>query len=294
MACQLGSDGRVLFGAVGKPLRCHLYLRTLGQRVFRLLVPRARDGLRLSTNRYHDTWHVLCAPGHIRALRRLFWATAFDRHEHTMVVLSGPLLCPTPFDSIRSYPVIIACSDRAHLRNDDASRLLRGLRPHKPPECTVKLQTFGLDHVDSLGRDARREWHEREARDAADRGALRVDLVGGAILMQGSAAALRAEAASLLHLERALPPGDSNYDYVGNWTKTRGMPGEVQVFADYEIMLRDAKLARERLSREAAAVPPDTFNELVCEERARRGAAGIRWRRRQARRQHAHRLLKSD
>lgn len=225
----------------------------------------------------------MCAPGHIRALRQLLWATAFDRHAGTLVVLSGPLLCPTPFDAVRSYPVIIACSDRAHLRNDDASWLLRGLRPHRPPDCTVKLRTFGLDQVDSLDRAARRSWCERELRAASDGGVMRVGLVGGAIVFQGSAAALRLQAASLQDLERALPRGSTNYDVVGDWV-SQNSPGEVQVFADYQLMLRDAKLARESLSRELPAASAEVFNQLVCEERARRGESGIRWRRRQTRR----------
>src|SRR5205809_6836966 len=83
-------------------LRCHLYLEALGRGTFRLVVPRASDGLRLSTNYYHDTWHIVCGPGHAAILRKLFWAMAFDEHADTMLVLDGPNLELTPFDAAGS------------------------------------------------------------------------------------------------------------------------------------------------------------------------------------------------
>jgi hypothetical protein len=255
---------------VETPHRCHLYREEIGRREFRVIVPRPRDGLTISTNSYHDTWHVLSEPGHIPALRRLFWALAYDRHEGTLALLAGTTLAPTPFDAAPSRPVIIACSDRTHLRHDDVAAILKRLRSRRFPDCTVKLRTFGLRHIDEADSGASRRWFREQDRGSRGR-ALRVDLMGGAIVFHGPSATLRVVAASLEGLEQPLPPGDMNYQYIGDDPRRRWPPpGEVQVFGDYRRMLTDARLARDHVEPLAQNACPMVRSERVCEERAQR------------------------
>ncbi len=259
------------WAALGLPvdhlLRCHLYRETLGARAFSLVTPRPRDGLSVSTNRYHETWHLISAPHHVPTLRALVWAAAHDRHADTIYVLSGASLEPTPFDAAPSLPVVIACSDRVHLRKDDVRSLLGRLRRRRRPDGTVKLRSFGLRKVDAASADEQRERLDRERRSR--RSELRVERMGGAIVFHGTAAALRYASITWQWLEQPLRPGDSAHEYVDrDWR--RWPEGEVQVFADYERMLADARVEREQVIRNPGCVPPHALGEVICERRAAR------------------------
>jgi hypothetical protein len=256
-----------------RPLRCHLQLETIGRQTFRVLMPRPADGLRVSTNRFHDTWHLLCAPGHVRALRRLFWAMAYARQPGTLVALTGPTLAPTPFDAARSLPVLIACSSLVRLGHDEVRELLHRLQKRRS-DGTVKLQTFGLEQVEALDPKAERQWFRAQHREAAEAGweDLKVEQIGGAIAFHGPAPLLRTAAAALQRLERPLAPNDFNYTYVGEYNPEVGQSGEVQVFGDYKGMLTDARLVREGLLPALQGLPPELQVEELCEARARRTA----------------------
>lgn len=265
------------------PLRCHLYREVVGGRVFRLITPRPIDGLVVSTNRYHETWHIVSAPGHVRTIRRLVWAAAFDDHCETLFVVAGGTLAPTPFDGARSRPLVILCAERTHVRADDVRALLGRLRRRRKNDGTVKLQTPGLERMDALDGEA----IHRQLRAAGVKGSRwsepRVALLGGAIVLSGTAAALRYAANAWSHLERALSPGDSSHEYVDR--RRTGWPeGEVQVFADYAAMLVDARIERARLLAAPGDVPRHEIDEVVCARRqartARRTALGAAVRRR--------------
>ncbi|NUO48404.1 MAG: hypothetical protein HOV80_06060 [Polyangiaceae bacterium] len=245
------------------PLRFHLFRESLGPRVFRMIAPRVQDGLRISTNRFHHTWHVVCAPGHVRTLRRILWAAAFDNHPHTMFVLHGGTLEDTPFDAAPSRPVVIACTDHTHLRHDAIKELLRRIRRRKHPDGTVKLQVHGLARADALS-DGQHKLIVREKREHRRWPELRVELIGGAIAFLGPAAALRHASMNLDFLEQPLSRGRSNHHYLDR-DRNRWPEGEVQVFADYREMLSDARIERQAAYRELPDMPSHQVDELICE-----------------------------
>lgn len=247
------------------PLRCHLHVETIGRTSFRVLTPRPQDGLRISTNRYHNTWHILCAPGHVSALRRLLWALAFERHEHTLVALTAPIVQPTPFDGAPSLPVIFANSDRVTLRHDEVRGLRQRLARGSPSQGTVKLQTFGLDPIDALDDAQRRDWFQERSRTEGWPD-MRVELIGGAIVFYGPPTTLQSTAVWLRSLEHPLRDGDSNYSYIGE-SMNHLPPGEVQVFGDYTAMLTDARLVREQRGEPRPGETPEARSERLCKDR---------------------------
>lgn len=253
------------------PLRCHLRQIRVGKHTFQVLTPRPQDGLRFSTNYFHDTWHIVCSPGHVRALRRLFWATAFERHDNSLILLSGALLNPTPFDAAPSLPVILANSERTTLRHDDVALLLKLAAREHHPDGTVKLQTFGLDAIDALEREDRRRWFREQSREAEARGwsDLKVEKIGGAIAFFGPPPLLR-QVASIKSLERPLSPGGSDQEFIGGDPRFRYFPGEIQVFGDYSAMLTDARLVRESNPSPAPGESPLVHSEKLCQARALR------------------------
>lgn len=50
-----------------------------------------------STNRYHQTWHVLSGLRGAQLLAHLLWGLAYQRVPGTLVVIGAPWLNPEPF-----------------------------------------------------------------------------------------------------------------------------------------------------------------------------------------------------
>lgn len=250
----------------------------------------------MSTNRFHETWHIVTSPDRVRALRTLLWALATDRHADTAVVLTGSSLARTPFDAAPSRPVVLACSDRAHLSGDDVRRLLDAVRSTSS-YATVKLPRASLARAGE-----RRDDLLRSLRWVSDDGDLRVTERGGAIFFAGTSAILRRVALTLSILEKPLGPRDSDQEFLGpGWPP----PGEVQVFGDYRRMLQDALAARRAVLGDRAGVgpgpaprapdatvpllaSPELWSEIVSERRAQ--LSGDRWRRAARRARRAARL----
>jgi hypothetical protein len=85
--------------SIGDQLRLHRYPLRLDGREYTVITPRPGTGARFSTNRYHDTWHVLSDLRGARLLARLLWGLAYQRVPGTMVAIGPPLLDPNPFDA---------------------------------------------------------------------------------------------------------------------------------------------------------------------------------------------------
>lgn len=255
----------------------------------------------MSTNWFHETWHIVTSPDRVRALRTLLWALATDRHPDTAIVLAGSALARTPFDAAPSKPVVLACADRAHLSADDVRRLLDAVRSTSS-DATVKLARSSLARACE-----RRDDLLRTLRWSSDDEDLKVTERGGAILFAGTSAILRRAALTLSILEKPLGPRDSDQEFLGpGWPP----PGEVQVFGDYRRMLQDALAARRAVLGDRAGVgpgpaprarnanlplfaSPQLWSEIISERRAQ--LSGDRWRReaRRARRA-ARRRAQSD
>ena len=175
------------------------------------------------------------------------------------MLFDGPLLNDTPFEAESSMPVVIINVECTKIKTDCLKELIIRSRYQKSSDRTVKLQTFGLDKIDCLSEDEKRVWAQEEIRMAKKLGwgDLKIEYLAGAIVISGPGSTLKEAAASLDFLEKPLRAGYSNYTYIGSWSKTTGQTGEVQVFGDYERMLTEARIARERL--EATCANTDWF-----------------------------------
>lgn len=251
------------------PLACHRWTVRLGARSLTALTPRPGDGLRLSTNYFHGTWHLVSEPHQVRALRRLLWALSFDGREGTVVVLDGDVLEATPFDAAPSRPVLLYDARRTSLDGDDVRALLRALRARRHPEGTVKLRTPGLERSDE--ESARPKVTGERYRPKREFGVGTVCQLGPAIVLRGDAVWLRMHAEMLGFLERPLRAGWSEHCYLGDWSRERGMPGEVQVFGDYRAMLEDARAARAEHAEALRALSPSEREERLGALAAARG-----------------------
>src|SRR4051812_12247645 len=92
--------------ALFTPLKLHLRCVTVHGRTLRVITLRASETARFSTNRYHDTWHVLTDPYGARFLGRLLWGLSYQREPGTLVLLHGEHLVTTPFEGDAPDPVL--------------------------------------------------------------------------------------------------------------------------------------------------------------------------------------------
>ncbi|MGI8331946.1 TfoX/Sxy family DNA transformation protein [Actinomadura scrupuli] len=217
---------------------------------------------RYSTNRFHETWHVLSDRHGARLLGRLLWGLSYQSRPGTLVLIDRPFLTPTPFDADPADPIVLVPGWHTPL-GDRAARDLRGRLPFTTaPAGTVRWRTFGLDHALA---DVR-AWHQDHARDrpAADRwtdsGA--VDRRGGVLhLRPASPWEARRWAVRAAAME---PDGPyrTTHEYFGVWD--HGQEGEVQLFADFRRRVGVARRARaEVLAGPDAPADPGSLRAAV-------------------------------
>ncbi|MBC6467654.1 hypothetical protein [Actinomadura alba] len=193
---------------------------------------------RFSTNRFHDTWHVLSDQRGARLLARLLWGLAYQARPGTMVLIDRPFLTPTPFDADPADPIALLPPLRTPFKAS-AARALRATLPlTRPPDGTVRWRTHGLDRALA---DVR-AWREREEPlRVLDQERGTVTRTGGMVVLRpGSPAELRswAVAVGVLDIGRY----DMDYQYLGRWDG--GYPGEVQIFRHFRSNVGVARRAR--------------------------------------------------
>lgn len=252
----MGGAGRPGAGErIGDRLKLHRYQLRLDRREYTVITPRPGTGVRFSTNRYHDTWHLLSDLRGARLLARLLWGLAYQRVPGTLVVIGPPLVDSSPFDAEPADPIALVPVRLTTLRAQAARQLRRRL-PLGMPAGTVRWQTPGLEPAVAERRRERDwplgqwPWHPPDTGH-------RIDRVGGMLVPAATTQELKNWAVAVAQLGDWLQHG---MDY----TDLNGADAEVQVFTDYRRRVAAAAAARrEVLTGPARQLPPADQRPLI-------------------------------
>ncbi|NOU32801.1 MAG: hypothetical protein HOO96_33260 [Polyangiaceae bacterium] len=247
-------------------LKVHRREVRVGPRAFQVLTLRAATRVRFSSNYFHDTHHILTGPAGVRLLAQLFWALSYQRVPHTLFVIDGEHLVPTPFEADPALPIAIVPEALTHV--DDATlRQVRARMP-KASDGTVRLTCSDLAE-----RARTQDWRALRRLDP-QRGRERMSERGGFRCYTAPPDILRAEA---LALQCMGTYNGSGYHYLahrGTWS--RAPDGEVQVLDAFDDMCASAEVARAEV-RPRGLVADDGEKRAIYEAadnaRARRQRA---------------------
>lgn len=268
-------------------LKVHLHEVRVGGRDLRVV--RLRPGTRVafSTNRFHETWHVVSDQVGSALLARLLWGLAYQRQAGTLVVIDGEFIHPTPFDAERSDPILLCNTDLA-LPSTKVLKALRARLERPTARRTIRWQSVGLDLTrgrayGGLVREGLLPaWHDpAQKRETMARR-------GGFVCYAAPPIVLRRTARVVDRLD----PKRYGMDYVFlvDSKQSYGVDGEVQVFQDYTRKRSIARQARQEvLAAQTPADPPagpEALRERVWKQaervarrRRREGLTKVRARR---------------
>ena len=97
--------------ATDEMMKLHRRTMVLDGRVYTVISLRPGSDFRFSTNRFHETWHVLSDWRGARVLSRLLWGLAYQRRPGTLVVIDPEHLDPNPFDAAPADPIVLVPSE---------------------------------------------------------------------------------------------------------------------------------------------------------------------------------------
>lgn len=231
--------------------------------------------MRFSTNRYHDTWHILSDDHGARVLGRLLWGLSFQRRPGTLVVIGPPHLDPNPFDAEPASPIALVHADLTVLTPEAARRLRHLLTAPTKPDGTVRWHAWGLDQ--EVARH-HRFWETGEWpawRPAPDDRRSAVERIGGMLVVRGLPRRLRHWAVDVALLDTRRR-GGMDYAYLETNWPIGPTDGEVQIFRNYRQRVSVATVSRQEVlgGADTARLSPDQINERIWahngEVRARR------------------------
>ena len=93
---------------MSEPLKLHLRVIDVPGYTYRVVALRPSFGVRISNNRFHDTWHLLSDASGAATISRLLWGLSFQRRPGTFVWIGPDHLVPTPFEADPPTPCIFA------------------------------------------------------------------------------------------------------------------------------------------------------------------------------------------
>jgi hypothetical protein len=147
--------------ATGDGIKLHRRPLRADGRDYSVITLRPGTPARFSTNRFHDTWHILSDLHGARLLGRLLWGPSFQRLPGTVVVIDRPHLDPNPFDAEPADPIVLVPAHLTTLTAQAIRRLRRGAA--EPSHGTVRWHTCGLDaELDRARRTLDLRWPEWE------------------------------------------------------------------------------------------------------------------------------------
>ena len=238
---------------IGDRMKLHLRVRRVAGETLRLITLRPDLKVKLSVNRFHDTWHILGDGRSATLLAHLLWGLSYQRHPGTLILIQAPQLQPNPFDAAPSPPLLLQPAQLTHLPRDRLAALAQLLPKLGPSDQTIRWQTHGL------------EGHQLNAFD--DEREERVERIGGFIVYRAPARVMRNTAFIFSRLPKyigSLPlegwMRDQIHEYIYGRDE-RGAEGELQLFARYREMLSAAQVARRELVE--AGVDVDQAPEQV-------------------------------
>ncbi|MFE3022756.1 TfoX/Sxy family DNA transformation protein [Nocardia tengchongensis] len=240
-------------------LKLHRHVVRAAGRVHTVITLRPGTDVRFSTNRFHDTWHVLSDDHGARLLARLLWGLSYQARPGTVVLIDRAFLTPTPFEAESPDPIVLVPGWCTPFDERVAGEFKRRL-PLVKPEGTVRWHTFGLDRTvepgaldDWWGRYRRREHNGRVSHSH-----------GFVVLTPSSPDESRAWALQAMRLNTQGAFG-TDYTYLGPFD--RSYEGEIQVFRGFRSMVSVAGRARTRvLSRPDAPDEPEALRPAIWNE----------------------------
>ena len=269
-------------GSVADGLKLHRHSVRWSGRAHTVITLRPGTRVRFSTNRFHETWHVLSDDRGAQLLARLLWGLSYQARPGTIMLIDKRFLAPTPFDADPADPVVLIpgwCTPFG----DQAARQLKRALPLSNSEGTVRWHTSGLDRTLEPGasqtrwnrrhRDGRNGRNGRDGRDVEGNVRRRQGLL---VLEPRTPDDARAWALLAAGLDTTRFGTD--HTYLGPWNG--GYDGEIQIFRRFRPMVAVADRARAQvLSRLDAPADPAALRARVWREAEHvRGEAHLRIR----------------
>jgi hypothetical protein len=243
--------------------KVHLRVVSIAGATYRVVSLRPAIRARFSSNRYHDTWHVVTGVAGAQVLARLLWGLSYQRQSGTLVLIDAPHLVPTPFDADPGQPIALVPIGVTSIEADRVRPLLRAVRAMAPTR-TLRWQTFGLDRALAGDLEARYEgqsWAETRAQERRER----ASRMGGAIVMSLPPERLRSLA---LSVDAAQPGSFSTYiPFAEHQGKTWSYDGEIQVFGSFDEDVAAARVARREVLGDRAAIAGDDERMAVYDRK---------------------------
>ncbi len=255
-------------------MKLHLRLITIQGYPYRVLTLRPGTQAAYSTNYFHATWHIISDMHGARLLARLLWGLAYQRQPNTLILLHGEHLLPTPFDAAPSDPILLAVAPRTALCKDVLRDLKSRLKHPGPPTRTVRWHTFGLDaaledvsayHAQDYPQDYSYRINDIWKQE-------RMQHWGGFICYTAPPVVLRNRAVDVHQLHTANYPDNADMDYrfLADRGEFHSPDGEVQIFNDYSLRLKEAAIARQKVLASPDRPPhPGGLSETICNASAR-------------------------
>jgi hypothetical protein len=276
------SEGRLRPGNsrdTGDRVKLHRRVVRLDGRAYTVVTLRPGTRARFSTNRYHETWHVLSDQHGAMLLARLLWGLSYQRKPGTLVLIDRSFLDPNPFDAAPADPIVLACPPSTRFTGAVA-RDLRRMPVNGPPDGTVRWLSHGLDAEVARAR-ARTQaiqrheysWDQDEWTPPIRTRLGRVSRINGVLALIGPPEVLRMWAVHVAQL------GDWRYhgmDYAeldGTGAELCREDGEVQIFDDYRRRVSVATVARrEVLAGPNARLAPAELEQVIWDHSTAVGA----------------------
>jgi hypothetical protein len=255
----------------GDRMKLHRRPVRLDGREYTVITLRRGTRARWSTNRCHQTWHILSGQHGAQVLARLLWGLAFQRRPGTLVLIDRPFLDSNPFDAEPADPIVLIPAQLTNLTGRAARGLRRQLPLSTPPAGTVRWHTPGLDSAVAAGRARsqaiqRHEYNWSQQRWQPDpcEHLVRVDRVGGLLALIAPPEQLRVWA---VHTARLGDWWHHGMDYTELEASGEGPcreDGEVQIFRDYHQRVSAARVARREIrARLGRQPPPADLNPMI-------------------------------
>jgi len=243
-------------------LKLHLRVLEIHGRVLRVVTLRPQTATRLSTNYYHDTWHILGGTDGAVLLGRLLWGLSFQRHPGTLVVIDGRHLVPTPFEADPPDPILLIPGGLTRV-DDDLLRALR-LRLRRSPgsPATIRWHTFGMPAAIAAlecRRSYRDALHHLRSRERMARRA-------GYLCYTAPAAILRETGVGIYRMHATPDPWGSYYPLADNGRhgSSWSYDGEFQQLPGFACDVSAARVARrEVLGRAGGVLVSDADRQTV-------------------------------
>jgi hypothetical protein len=241
--------------AAADGMKLHRRVLRLDGRDHTVIGLRPGSTARFSTNRFHQTWHVLSDQHGARLLARLLWGLSYQARPDTVLLIDRPFLTPTPFDADPADPIMLIPGWNT-MFGERATRDLKARLPlSTPSHGTVRWRTFGLDQVLADLETWRRDSVWQPERGKMER------RCGVVFLRPYSPEEARRWAVQAATMD----PNDrygTDYDHFGSWD--RNNEGEIQIFRDFGRRVSVARRARtDVLAGQNAPDDPESLREAV-------------------------------